>query len=97
MPSILQIQLIWPDLLTDYISTFFKKVLCFRCDGLNIQGIKAGVADHSDADLAAFRRHPFQGLARHLQQGGAEEPINPVVPAGTLQLCGQEILQWAAT
>ena len=61
--------------------------------GLNVQGIKAGVADHPNAGLAAFRRHPLQGLARNLQEGGAEEPGNPVVPAGVLQPSGQEILQ----
>jgi hypothetical protein len=33
----------------------------------------------------------------NLQQGRAEEPGNPVIPAGTLQLSAQEILQWAAT
>ena len=70
--------------------------LC-RPGGLNVQGIEAGVADHPNAGLAAFRRHPFQGLARHLQQGRAEKPGDPVVPAGALQLGGQEILQWAAT
>jgi len=63
---------------------------------LDVQGVKAGVADHPNAGLAAFRRHPFQGLARHLQQGRAEEPGNPVVPAGALQPGGQEILQWTA-
>jgi hypothetical protein len=50
-----------------------------------------------NAGLASFRRHPFQGLARNFHQGGAEKPGNPVVPAGTLQLSGQKILQWAAT
>jgi hypothetical protein len=35
-----------------------------------------------------------QGLVRHLQQGRSEEPSNAVVPAGTLHLGGQEILQW---
>jgi len=64
---------------------------------LDVQGIKAGVADHSNGGLAAFRRHPFQGLALNLQQGGVEEPGNPVIPAGALQSGGQEILQWAAT
>jgi len=63
---------------------------------LDVQGVKAGVADHPNAGLAAFRRHPFQGLARHLQQGGAEKPGGPVVPAGTLQLGGQKILQRTA-
>jgi len=67
-----------------------------RPGGLNVQKIKGGVADHSNAGLSAFRRHPFQGLACHLQQGGAEEPGNPVIPASALQLCGKEILQWAA-
>jgi hypothetical protein len=71
--------LIWTDLLADYISTFFKKSLCFWCDSLNIQRIEAGVADHPNAGLAAIRRHPLQGLARHLQQGRAEEHGNPVV------------------
>ena len=46
--------------------------------------------------IAAFRRHPFQGLARHLQQGGAEKPGDPVIPAGALQPGGQEILQGTA-
>ena len=41
-----------------------------------------------------IQHHPFQGLARHLQQGGAEKPGNPIIPAGALQLGGQEILQW---
>ena len=67
-----------------------------RAGGLNVQRIEAGVADQPDAGLAVFRRHPFQGLARHLQEGGAEESGNPVVPAGALQLSRQEILQWAA-
>ena len=63
-----------------------------RPGGLDVQGIEAGVADHPNAGLAAFRRHPLQGLAGHLQQGGAEEPGNPVIPAGALQLSRQEIL-----
>jgi hypothetical protein len=67
-----------------------------RPGGLDVQGIEAGVADQPNAGLAAFRRHPFQGLARHLQQGRAEESGNPVVPAGALQPGGQEILQGAA-
>jgi len=37
----------------------------------------------------------FQGLARHLQQGGAEKPGDPVIPAGALQPGDQEILQGA--
>jgi len=67
-----------------------------RPGGLNVQGIEAGVADHPNTGLALFRRHPFQSLARHLQQGGAEEPCNPVLPARTLQPDGQEILQSTA-
>ena len=63
--------------------------------GLFIYGLSPRF--HPNAGLAAFRCHPFQGLARHLQQGRAEEPGNPVVPAGTLQLGGQKILQRAAT
>ncbi|PIU49791.1 MAG: hypothetical protein COS92_04795 [Desulfobacterales bacterium CG07_land_8_20_14_0_80_52_14] len=42
--------------------------------------IEAGVADHPDAGLAVFRRHPFKCLARHFQKGETEEPGNPVVP-----------------
>jgi len=67
-----------------------------RPGGLNVQGIEAGVADHPNTGLAAFRRHPFQCLASHLQQGGTEEPGNPVVPAGALQSGCQEILQGTA-
>ena len=67
-----------------------------RPGGLDIQGLKAGVADHPNVGLAAFRCHPFQGFARHLQQGGAEEPGNPVVLPGALQLGRQEILQGTA-
>ena len=67
-----------------------------RTGGLNVHGVKAGVADHPNAGLAAFRRHPLQDLARHLQKGGAEKPGNPVVPAGALQLGSQEILQGTA-
>ena len=67
-----------------------------RPGGLDVQGLKAGVADHPNTGLAAFRRHPFQGLASHLQHRGAEEPGNPVVPACALQTGGQEILQRTA-
>ena len=67
-----------------------------RPGGLNVQRIEAGVADHPNAGLAVIRRHPFQGFARHLQQGGAEEPGNPVIPAGALQPGCQEILQRTA-
>ena len=63
---------------------------------LNVQGIEAGVADHADAVLAAFRRHPLHGLTRNFQKGRAEEAGNPIVPAGALQPGGQEILQWTA-
>jgi len=38
----------------------------------------------------------FQGIARHRQQGGAEEPGNTVVLARALQLGGREILQGTA-
>jgi len=58
--------------------------------------LKAGVADHPNTGLAALRRHPLQGLARHLHQGRAEKPSNPVVPAGALQMGCQEILQGTA-
>jgi len=67
-----------------------------RPGGLNVRRIEAGVADHANAGLAVFRLHPFQGLGRHLQEGGAEEPGNPVVPAGALQPGCQEILQGTA-
>jgi hypothetical protein len=67
-----------------------------RPSGLNVQGIEGGIADHADAGLAAFRLHPFQGFARHLQKGGSQEPGNPVIAAGALQLSGQEILQRTA-
>ena len=67
-----------------------------RPGGLNVQGIEAGVADHPNAGIAFIRRHPFQGLARHLQQGGTEVSGNPVVPAGALQVCCQEILPGTA-
>ncbi len=67
-----------------------------RPSGLIVQGIEARVADHADAVLAAFQRHPLQGLARHLQEGRAEEPGNPFVPAGALQPGGQKILQRTA-
>jgi hypothetical protein len=39
----------------------------------------------------------FQGIARHRQQGGTEEPGELVVPADTLQPGCQEILQGTAT
>ena len=32
-----------------------------------------------------FRLHPLQGLTRHLQKGGVEEPGNLVVPTGALK------------
>ena len=67
-----------------------------RPSGLDVQGVKAGVAGHPNARLAAFRGHPLQGLARHLQKGGTEEPGYPIVPEGALQPGGQEILQRTA-
>jgi len=36
--------------------------------GLNVQRIKAGVADQPNAGLAFISRHALQGLARNLQK-----------------------------
>ena len=64
--------------------------------GMLVTYLQMDVPLSPNAGLAVIKRHPFQGLARNLQQGGAEEAGNPVVPAGALQPGGQEILQWTA-
>ena len=61
--------------------------------GMLVTYLQMDVPLSPNEGLAVIRRHPFQGLARNLQQGGAEEPGNPVIPASALQLGRQEILQ----
>ena len=40
-----------------------------RPSGLNVQGIEAGVADHADAVLAAFRLHLLPDAPQSVEEG----------------------------
>jgi len=60
-------------------------LISYPASGLHVLGVDDGVADQSDG-----AGNGFQLLSRDFENGGGEEPGDPVVALGASQTLGEE-------